>query len=103
MRNVSMQMVAAIPFQVEQTAWIAEHLPVVLARILEPQAFDLGAAATLGGCLLLQFVEIPRALRADGSPRVDLFAFVLVHPHELARFTPGEVVELRPDGEQPQM
>jgi hypothetical protein len=95
---VSIEMVAAIRFEVEQTAWIAEHLPVVLARILEPQTFALGDEATLGGCLLLQFVEIPRALRADGSPRVDLFAFVLVHPHELARFAPGEVVELVPDG-----
>jgi hypothetical protein len=94
-------MVTAIRFEVEQTAWIAEHLPVVLARILDPQDFTLGDASTLGGCLLLQFVQIPRALRADGSPRFDLFAFALVHPYELARFTPGEVVELLPEGPRP--
>ena len=85
-----------ILFEVEQAVWIAQHLPIVLARILEPQDFALGAAATLGGCRLAQFVEIPPALRADGSPRVDLFAFALVDPDELARFAPGAVVELRP-------
>jgi hypothetical protein len=94
-------MAVAIPFEVEQTAWIARHLPVVLARILEPQDFQLGAAATLDGCLLEQFLEIPRSVRADGSPRLDLFAFVLVDPEELARFTPGEVVELLPEGTPP--
>jgi hypothetical protein len=88
--------VAAILFEVEQTAWIAQHLPVVLARILEPQHFVLGAAATLGGCQLAQFLEIPPSLRADGSPRLDLFAFALTDPDELARFAPGEVVELLP-------
>ena len=85
-----------ILFEVEQPVWIAQHLPVVLARILEPQGFALGSAATLGGCRLAQFVEIPRSLRADGSPRVGLFAFALADPDELARFEPGAVVELRP-------
>ena len=93
--------VAAMLFEVEQAAWIAQHLPVVLARMLEPRQFALGAAATLGGCRLVQFVEIPRSVRADGSPRLDLFAFVLADPGELARFTPGEVVELLPEGSRP--
>lgn len=92
---------AAILFEVEQAAWIARHLPVVLARILEPQDFAIGAAATLGGCRLSQFVEIPPSVRADGSPRLDLFAFALVDPDELARFTPGEIVELLTEGSQP--
>lgn len=92
--------VTTILFEVEQTAWIARHLPVVLARILEPQDFVLGALATLGGCRLAQFVEIPPALRADGTPRLDLFAFALVDPDELAHFEPGAVVELLPDGPQ---
>jgi len=86
----------AIHFEVEQAVRIAYDLPVVLARILEPQAFTLGAAATLGGCRLAQFLEVPRALRADGSPRVDLFAFALVDVEDLERFTPGEVVALHP-------
>ena len=87
---------AGIRFEVEQAVRIAYHLPVVMARILEPQDFELGDAATLGGCRLAQFLEIPRALRADGTPRLDLFAFALVDPEELALFTPGVVVELFP-------
>jgi hypothetical protein len=90
--------VAAILFEVEQAAWIAQHLPVILARSLEPQDFTLGGAATLGGCALLQFLEIPRSIRADGSPRLDLFAFVLVEAADLARFAPGDIVALLPDG-----
>ena len=92
---------AGIFFEVEQAVRIAYDLPVVLARILEPQHFTLGAAATLAGCRLTRFLEIPQALRADGSPRLDLFAFALVDADELARFAPGEVVELLPDGSRP--
>ena len=86
----------AILFEVEQVASVAYQLPVVLARILEPQEFALGEAATLGGCLVAQFLEIPRALRADGSPRIGLFAFALVDEAELERFARGDVVELIP-------
>ncbi len=92
---------AAILFEVEQAAWIAQHLPVILARILQPQDFVLGTSATLGGCELVQFLEIPRALRADGSPRLDLFAFVLVEADDLGRFSPGDIVELLPEGSRP--
>ena len=87
---------AAILFEVEQTARIAYHLPVVVARMLRRQTFALSGAATLGGCRLAHFHEIPRSVRADGSPRLDLFAFALLDPDELARFSPGEVVELLP-------
>ena len=87
---------AGIRFEVEQAVRIAYHLPVVMARIIEPQDFDVGDAATLGGCRLVQFLEIPKALRADGTPRVDLFAFTLADPEELALFTPGAIVELLP-------
>ena len=85
-----------IRFEVEQAVRIAYHLPVVMARIIEPQVFELGEAATLGGCRLVQFLEIPNALRADGTPRLDLFAFALADPEELALFAPGVIVELLP-------
>ena len=85
-------------FEVEQTAWIAQNLPVVLVRMLDPQPFALGLAATLGGCLLSQVIEIPPSVRADGSPRVNLFAFALADADQLERFLPGEVVELLPEG-----
>lgn len=87
---------AGIRFEVEQAVRIAYHLPVVMARLIEPQIFELGEAATLGGCRLVQFLEIPNALRADGTPRIDLFAFTLEDPEELVLFTPGVIVELIP-------
>lgn len=89
---------ASILFEVEQTARVARDLPVVLARILKPQSFALGALATLGGCRLAQVLEIPAGLRADGSPRLDLYAFALEDSDQLDRFTPGDVVELLPEG-----
>jgi hypothetical protein len=67
-----------------------------MARIVEPQIFELVEAETLGGSRLVQFLEIPNALRADGTPRVDLFAFALEDPEELALFIPGVIVELIP-------
>ncbi|MEJ7811726.1 MAG: hypothetical protein WKG32_15040 [Gemmatimonadaceae bacterium] len=85
-----------ILFEIEQTAHIAFQLPVVLARILEPQRFALGDFATLGGSGVVQMLEIPSALRADGSPRVGLFAFALADDSELERFARGDVVELVP-------
>lgn len=89
---------AAVLFEVEQAVSIAQHLPVVLVRLLQRQEIVLGAAATLGGCRLVQFHEVPRSVRADGSPRIDLFAFVLEDADELAQFRPGDVVELLPEG-----
>ena len=88
----------SILFEVEQAARIDFHLPVVVARILEPQPFTVGDGATLEGCRLQQVLEIPPAQRADGSPRLDLFAFALAEVDELANFTPGAVVELRTSG-----
>lgn len=89
---------SALRFEVEQTAWIAQNLPVVLVRMLEPQPFALGPSATLGGSLLSQVIEIPPSVRADGSPRVNLFAFALVDAEELDRFAAGDVVELLTEG-----
>ncbi|HVE79877.1 MAG TPA: hypothetical protein VNA89_13510 [Gemmatimonadaceae bacterium] len=75
---------------------IGYELPVVLARVLSPTDFALTAAATLGGRAVAQVVEIPPAVRADGSPRLDLFAFALVNEDDLVHFTPGQIVLLVP-------
>jgi hypothetical protein len=83
-------------FEVEQTAMIAFQLPVVVARVLSRAEFALTETSTLGGYAVAQVVEIPAALRADGSPRLDLFAFALANPDDLAHFTPGLVVLLEP-------
>ena len=83
-----------IGFEVEQVALIAQDLPVVLARRLSAQNFTIVESSTLGGCCVWRFLEIPRSVRADGSPRVDLFAFALCSADDMERFTPGQRVLL---------
>ena len=73
---------------------IARDLPVVLARLLTVAAVELSAESTLGGYRVRQFLEVPQGLRADGSPRLDLFAFALADPDDLAHFEVGQVVLL---------
>ena len=81
-------------FAVEQAVMIAEDLPIVVARRLSASEFALGDDSTLGGYRVRQFLEVPPGLRADGSPRLDLFAFALADPEDLAHFTVGQVVLL---------
>ncbi len=86
-----------IGFEVEQVAMIAQDLPIVLARRLAPDPFLIIETSTLGGCCVAQSLEIPRSLRADGTPRLDLFAFALCSADDLERFTPGQRVLLEDD------
>ncbi|MEP6690119.1 MAG: hypothetical protein ABJD07_03125 [Gemmatimonadaceae bacterium] len=84
-----------IAFEVEQAVLIARDLPIVLARCLTPESeFSVLASTTLGGCCVAQFLGIPRALRADGTPRLNLFAFALCAESDLEQFTPGAHVLL---------
>lgn len=79
------------PFEVEQIATISYGLPVVLARLLTPGGtLPLPLERwTLGGCQVAHCLEIPPGLRADGTPRLDLFAFALRSEEDLDRFMPG--------------
>ena len=81
-------------FEVEQVVMIARDLPVVLARLLSAADFTLSGDSTLDGYPVAHFLEIPPALRADGSPRLDLFAFALVNAEDLVHFSAGQVVLL---------
>ena len=84
-------------FEVEQIATIAYGMPVVLARLLTRES-ALPATMddwTLGGCRVAQCLEIPAGLRADGTPRLDLFAFELQFEEDLERFVPGLRVTLQ--------
>jgi hypothetical protein len=88
--------VTSVRFEVEQVAMIAYQMPVVLARVLAAAEVALTSTSTLGGYAVAQLLEIPRGLRADGSPRVGLFAFALANPDDLEHFAPGQVVVLEP-------
>jgi hypothetical protein len=88
--------VSAARFEVEQATMIARDLAVVLARLLSSAEFALTTESTLGGYPVAQCLEIPPGLRADGSPRLDLFAFALADPEDLVHFAVGQVVVLEP-------
>jgi len=87
--------VAEIPFEIEQVLTISGRGPVVLARALTSQDFSLGSSATLNDRPLRPVLEVPRLIEPDGSRRLDLFAFTLEDPVDLAYFTPGQQVVLR--------
>jgi hypothetical protein len=86
----------SVRFEVEQVALIAIDLPVVMVRLLDAVDFSVEEGATLGGCVIAQFLGIPASVRADGSPRLDVFAFALAASIDLERFKRGDVVLLRP-------
>lgn len=85
-----------IPFEVEDVFRLTGTNPVVLARRLEERDFRLGEDPRLGGCPVLRWGSQPRALRPDGSPRLDLYAFQLRDREDLERFHPGQRVVLAP-------
>ncbi len=83
---------AAIPFQIE---FVMPDRGFVLARQLEPGPFRVVEGSTLGGCALdPKALDIPRAHNADGSPRLDIFAFLLERREDALRFKVGDRVEL---------
>jgi len=71
-----------------------EGSATVLARRLTHGDFTLGPRACLGSVPIQRYVTQPRALRPDGSPDLDVFAFVLVSPNDLSLLPTGSEVEL---------
>ncbi|MFN2565818.1 MAG: hypothetical protein ABR499_12545 [Gemmatimonadaceae bacterium] len=86
-----------VPFEVESTVETAGQA-YVLARLLEPgTTFDVPPGATLGGCPLDEFLNIPIASGAPGQ-RGELFAFCLHTPTDRPNFVEGERVFLHLPG-----
>jgi hypothetical protein len=68
----------------------------VMARQLEGGDFSLSASSRLDGAAIRPAVTQPRKLRSDGSPDLEVFAFILANPDDAASFRLGEVIELQP-------
>ena len=68
----------------------------IFVRQLQHQDFQLGPAATLGGCRIQHAVSQPRALKADGTLDRDVFVFHLTDGTDRRTFTVGIEVELIP-------
>jgi hypothetical protein len=91
-------MIQDVPFEVESTVETAGHA-YVLARLLDPGArFELSPGATLGGCVLDEFINIPTTGGAPGQ-RGELFAFCLHTAGDRPSFVEGERVFLRAPGD----
>jgi hypothetical protein len=83
-----------VAFEVESTVEAAGQT-YVLARLLDPGSqFEIAPGATLGGCVLDQFLDIPIASGTPGQ-RADLFAFCLHTSGDGPRFSEGDRVVLR--------
>jgi hypothetical protein len=66
----------------------------VFARALGSSDFKLTQSSQLGGVPVEMFLSQPRALKEDGSPDLDVFAFVLKHEDDLAKLSVGSEVTL---------
>ena len=66
----------------------------VFARQVELGHFNFPESPTLGGIAIKPHISQPRALLADGSPDLTIFAFHLVLCSDTAKLSVGQVVEL---------
>ncbi len=64
---------------------------LVFARALDSADFRLTGASALGGCRVKHF-DLPRKLKADGTPDLELFAFFLHEPEDVAKLHVGDTV-----------
>jgi hypothetical protein len=82
-------------FQIE-SVFQADGRAYVIARLLDPAArFDVSPDATLGGFPVERWLDLPRALDANGQQRIDLFGFCLKSATDLDRLEIGQRVELK--------
>ena len=70
------------------------RIGAVFAQRLDDDDFTLVDGATLGGIPIQPEITMPRALDADGNPRMDLFAFRPCVNTDVERFVIGEIVDL---------
>lgn len=68
----------------------------VMARQLEGGDFSLSASSRLDGAAIRPVVTQPRKLRSDGSPDLEVFAFILANPEDVTSFHVGKVINLQP-------
>jgi hypothetical protein len=85
--------VERIPFEVVQTLQLRGRVYVIVQALTADCSQSLNDA-TLGGCAIEPWTDIPRSLKIDGELRLDRFAFVLRHSEDEGRFAPGQLVDL---------
>jgi hypothetical protein len=71
-----------------------EHGAYLFARRLELGDFSVSSSSRLGGVPIQPHLSQPRKLKPDGSPDLDVFAFILSQRDDAKRFTIDQIVEL---------
>jgi hypothetical protein len=67
----------------------------VVARAVDPSVkFTVLPGSALGGCLVEQWLHMPRALDGEGLQRIDVFGFCLKVLADRMRLKPGDFVLL---------
>ena len=85
---------ASLPkFKIEAVTSIKGSGTTVFAQYLGEADFNIQAGLLLGGCKI-KSANIPRALNKDGSPRLDLWGFVLQAGEDGSKLADDEIVEL---------
>lgn len=80
-------------FRVEQSIELRGDV-IVFVRKLDESDFVLSENPRLAGVGVRRQVSQPRALTADGTPDLAVFAFHLVAAGDRSRLTIGQIVEL---------
>jgi hypothetical protein len=80
-------------FEVESLVKVTDGMAVVLARRLDSMDFTLRPGSLLNG-VSVSGGEIPRAINDAGQIRFDLWGFFLENPHDLSKFSVGQIVTL---------
>jgi hypothetical protein len=83
-----------VKFKVEYVGK-SETSSYLFARRLEPGDFSVSGSSRLGGVPIRPSISSPRALKPDGSPDLDVFAFILAESQDAERFSVGQTVELQ--------
>ena len=81
-------------FEVESVLEITHRGAIVFARALDAKPFENLEKATLNGCPIEPWTDIPRIQDSKGQQRLDLFAFQLRERSDLTHFVPGQRVVL---------
>ena len=66
----------------------------VFARQQEAGDFSLSPTSRFGGAAIRPAVSQPRKIRPDGTPDLDIFAFILADRGDIEKFHGGQIVEL---------
>jgi len=85
----------AVEFEIENTFAVTGRGEFVAARLVSASnAIAMSDRRSLGTVSIERWLDIPRSIGSDGSPRTDLFVFKLARPEDRDRLRAGQTVVL---------